>query len=111
MGEIEGRVTPFARDRGTRIPPLKAPRDHQVDNGEEIVVQAENHPLPKPGEATHDLAVHFADRRIPGLEEGGRPYSQALDRLAHDPGTQRMKVEVDLGKFRHRARPGSGRTA
>ena len=46
-GEIEGRVAPLSGDHRAWVPPLKATRDHEVHDDEEVVFQPHDDPLAK----------------------------------------------------------------
>ena len=87
--------------RGQAPDPAKPSRNHQVDDDEQILVEGPDHALAEAAQADNAPAFSATDgRRHRSEQEGaGNPYP--LERLPDDPGTKRVKVELDIRKLGH----------
>ena len=104
-GEIEGGVAPLAGDRRAGSSPLEPARDHEVDDGEEVAFDPEHDSLAQPRQRLHHPSVKLAGSGIEGLEERRGDDPHPFDPLPEDPRSERVQVEVDFGKLRHRSSP------
>ena len=82
--------------RASRGRQRNRPADHQVENQEEIAFQLEDDALAQPAE-TQDLAVFsVVYGRVDGPEEERTREAHLLEGLSHDPGLQRVDVELNI---------------
>ena len=69
VGEVQSGMSPLLGNGCTSLLPLEASGDHEMDHGEEIVLQLEHHPLPYPAESRHPLPLQLGDSRLVGAKE------------------------------------------
>src|SRR6185503_1493333 len=100
-GEIErrkpdlgGRLCPFR-------PPLEPAGDHQMENEKQLAFHLPHDPFSNAPQADHRAALGRGERRIDGAEQRGTHHARARERLPHDPWSQRLEINRDVGKLRH----------
>ena len=69
MREVEGGVASLAGDGRARCAPLEASRDHEVDDGVEVILQSQHDALAESGQGLHLPSVKLGRRGVEALEE------------------------------------------
>ena len=100
--KVERGEAPLARRARPALTPAEAPRDHQVEDQEQIALEREYDPLAEPAEAEHALSLGRGERRIDAAQERRTHDAHALERLAHAPRREAFDVDGDVGELRHR---------
>ena len=101
--EVERRqdhLRPDAR-RSARLAPAQPPRDHQVDDQEELVVELEHDALADAPHAADDLAGDRVDRRRHRAQDERARQHHLFEHSAGHLRPQRFHVDHDVWKFRH----------
>ena len=98
---------PTIRARRT---PAQAPGDHQMDDEEEVVLEAEDDALAEPAERDDRATDDGGDRWIDGAQEERAREAHRLERLAENARREALEVQLDVGVLRHdREDPTRGR--
>ena len=74
-----------------------------MDDEEEVGLEREHDPLAQPAHAGDAAPFRVRDRRIDGTEHEGADEAHPLERLARRSALERLDVDRDVGKFRHRS--------
>ena len=77
--------------------PVKAARDHQMKDNEEVVLQHEHDALPHPADVEDALVDKRTERRLDGAEEKRRSEPDLGHGLANQVPLQRFDVDGDVG--------------
>jgi len=84
----------------TREPP-QPPGDHEMENKEQVVREAQNDPLPQPPHLDDGLSLHFFDRWLDGADEKQADDPYPFENPIHDPRPQGVDVDRDVGQLGH----------
>ena len=105
-GKIERREPQPRGDRGTGWFPPQPARDHEMQDGEVVSVEAEDDSLPEPPEAPHRAAGELLGTGVDRSEQEWTRDAQPLQPLSHHARLQRLQVHHDVGELGHGVVPG-----
>ena len=95
--EVERGEPELARELGTGRLPVQPPRDHQMENEEELIVELEDDPLAKPAQATNRFAERGIEGRVEGADEEGMGNPNPIERPPGDAPVETLDVHDDVG--------------
>ena len=72
-----------------------------MDDDEQVLVEGPDDALAEAAQAENAPAFDADDGRRHRSEQEGADHPHPLERLPDDPGTKRVKVELDIGKLGH----------
>ncbi len=99
--EVEGGQAHLSRNLRPARAPVEPPRDHQVEDQEQLLRERDHEALAEPPERAHRAAHQRVEGWVHGAEEEGARQAEALERLAEDPGPERVDVHLDVRQLRH----------
>src|SRR5262249_36947095 len=82
------------------LAPAQPPRDHQVQDQEQIAIEFEDDPLPDPPDAADQLATNRLEWRIDRSQDEGTEEIDARETMPDDMAGQRLEIDDNVGKFR-----------
>jgi len=85
----------------SRLAPVQAPGNHQVQHQLEILLHAEGDALADAPKPLHGLALHSLEGRLGGAQKEGARDADTFERLVEDAPLEGFNVNDDVGKFRH----------
>ena len=101
MRKVEGEQHRLAAHRGEGLPPAEPAGDHQVDDGEQFTLEAEDQALAGPANALDAASGQAGDRRIDRSQEKMALQPDPLQELSDDQVLQSLLVDRDLRELGH----------
>ena len=97
--EVHREQTYLARDFGTRLLPAETPRDHQMEDEEQLPFQFEDNPLAEPVQRNDRPSFQLGQGWIDGpkKERGRQP--DVLHAMPDDTRREGVQVEEDVGQL------------
>ena len=100
-GEVVAAAELGAFGVGFEVAPVEAAGDHEMEDEEEVVVEAEDDALADAAERADGAAFDGLDAWDGGAKKEGRGDAEVFERLADDAGLQRGEVGGDVGELGH----------
>jgi hypothetical protein len=101
MLEVDREQSDLPGNPGTGILPTESPRDHQMEDKEEIARGLDGDALAETMEIDDGAAFEFPERRVDGPQQERRRQSYAGDPPPDDSRPQRVEVEEDVRQLWH----------
>ena len=96
-GEVEGGQPDLAGQLRPDFLPVQAPRDHQVDEHEDLALQRDHDPFAQAADAGHRATHRLGGARIHRAQHEGVGEPDALEPRAANTRGQRFEVDGDVG--------------
>src|SRR5205085_11096077 len=98
--EVECGQVHLAGQPSASIAPLQPPGDHQMDNDEQLIFHLKNDPLAQPIKPNDVLSAKLIRTRTysPKYKWAAKP--DTVQRLAHNPRRQCVKITKDVRQLR-----------
>ncbi len=100
-GEIERREAEAPIERRSWSAPVEPARDHEMEDEEELPLDADHEPLSDSPELEHRAAGGGGDRGIDRLQEKRARDPDALEDLALDPRRELFQIDRQIRKLGH----------
>ena len=88
---------------------MQSPRDHEMKDEEQVVVQLEDDSLAEPTETADGPACGPRQRRVNAAQEKWIGQPDLVQRPAHDAEMQTFEIDDDVLEFGHGTSSGIGR--
>ena len=99
--EVEGQQPAAAGELGARGLPMRAARDHQVQDGPEVVFEAEGDAFADTPELLDSLAAEGGGGRVGGSQQERAGDPHAFEFAAEQALLESFDVDRDVGQLRH----------
>src|SRR6185295_20388395 len=94
--------TDLPRDLGAALLPVQPAGDHQMEHREQLALEAEDDALAETPEAHDPAPGEAGEGRLDGAQQEGTAEPDRLQRLPLEARPQRLQVDLEIGKLRHR---------
>jgi hypothetical protein len=99
--KIEAGVTNLSADFRFGFLPVKASRNHKMDDDVQSILKLKHNPLSYPPYTLHDLPACAAERGIECAQDERIAEPDVLEALTFDPGLKAFNIDRQIGELRH----------
>ena len=99
--EVESRQPQLLRHGRARRAPAQAPGDHQVQDDEQVALDADDDALAEACDGLDGAPLDGPERRRDGPQHEGAQQPDPLDLPPDDARREARHVDLDVGQFRH----------
>jgi len=99
--KIKASVANLSADFRFGFLPVKASRNHKMDDDEQFILQFDDNPLSNPPDMLHDLPACAAEWGIERAKDERIAEPDVLEALTYDPGLKAFNIDRQIGELRH----------
>src|SRR5687768_8554544 len=101
--EIDGQQANFAGNRRLRRAPPETASDHEMEDQKDVVFELENDALAEPAQRCDGMTRNTRERRVDRTKQERARKTDPTDAMAENARVQRVQIESDIRKLRHRS--------